>query len=136
MNGKNHIAVNKKTQTGKFVYFERVMLYSPAFSQLSPGAVVLLLNFHKKKEISGGGDYRIMNNGNIEMKYSETGFSKATSAKYLDELINAGFIALNRKGTANLPSTYFISEEWRVFGTEKFHISRRRKGPPESNLFT
>ena len=89
----------------------------------------------KRKNIKGkrGNDWVIENNGEIVFTYNEAidffGFDRKCFTKAVDKLIEVGFLDITHQGTAQGdPSTYYISERWRKYGTPDFKQQKRRKG--------
>ena len=77
--------------------------------------------------------WTIENNGEIVFTYTEAfnkfGITKPRFRRALDDLIKYGFIDINHHGGGmnHDYSTYFISERWKDYGTEKFEEKFRPK---------
>ena len=124
----------KRPKSEKLV-FERDFLKSKAYLSLSATAIKVLNFFHMRKIMvkSKGRDrekWIIANNGDIIFTYDEAlklGFTKRAFRDALDRLIKTGFIKINHSGGGlkGDSSTYFISEEWVNYGTDKLKIQER-----------
>jgi N-acetylglucosamine-6-phosphate deacetylase len=123
--------------SGKIV-FDSLMLKSPCFMSLTSTAKTVLLLFYCRRKLSkvgrhGKGKWLVINNGEILFPYSEAekkfGIKKSTFARAITQLIEHGFIDINHHGGGMLgdATTYFISERWYNYGTDKFIAKTRMK---------
>ena len=85
---------SKKREEGQYVPLPYSQLRSPAWRDLSGPAVKLWLELHTR--FHGG------NNGHLTLSYAEAGeilgMGKATVQRAYDELVEHGFLALEKKG--------------------------------------
>jgi hypothetical protein len=127
--------MNKSSQK---VVFDRLMFKSTCFMNLTSTAKTVLLLFYCRRKLSkvgrhGKGKWVVTNNGQILFPYSEAekkfGIKKSTFARAITQLIEHGFIDINHHGGGMLgdASTYWISERWRDYGTDKFKVVTRKK---------
>jgi len=120
------------------VFLEPDLIQSKAFRELSGTATKVLIWFLRRRRMSkvgrqGKGKWVIENNGEIMFTYTEAqkkyGITKPRFQRALDELIEKGFLDINHHGGGMVKdaTTYFISERWRDYGTDKFIIKTRPK---------
>jgi hypothetical protein len=120
------------------VVLESLMFKSHCFMKLTSTAKTVLLLFYCRRQMSKGGrqgksGWVCTNNGDIFFSYSEAlnkfGIKKSTFARAITQLIEHGFIDINHHGGGMLgdASTYYISERWRDYGTDKFEKKTRQK---------
>lgn len=81
----------------------------------------------------GKKSWAIKNNGEIVFPYSvaqkKYGISRTQFSRALDQLIKYGLIDINHHGGGMLKdcTTYFISDSWKNYGTDKFVEKSRKK---------
>jgi len=123
------------------IFFERSLLDSPAFRKLSRGALLLYLDFLGKRTMEKDRTTKrwyIKNNGEIVYPYSEAkskGMSGDQFRDWIDELIEHGLLGIAHQGQGGRKpqngkgdvSKYFISNNWKNYGSDDFKPERRRK---------
>ena len=127
-----------KYNRSPFVLIERELLNSSAFIELPKTASKVFLWFLARRQfvgykVKGSKEWSNYNNGEIVFSYpeAETKFklSRPRFSRALTALIEYGFIDINHHGGGMLgdASTYYISERWRDYGTDKFEKKTRQK---------
>jgi hypothetical protein len=121
---------------------ERSLLKSKAFRGLSGTAKTVLLDFLMKRKLKKLNirqgrkpEWCISNNGEIEYTYSEAEnkkpvISRGSFMRALDSLTQHGFIDVEHSGSGGKKgdkSLYAISDRWRLWGTDEFISSKRKK---------
>lgn len=109
----------------RLVCFERDLISSSAYIELSGKAPQLLALFYARRQMEEG---KILNNGRIRFTYAEAekkhGISKDQFRRARDQLIEKGFINIAQNTS---PTLYAISKRWRKYGTPKFEQRTRQK---------
>jgi outer membrane receptor for ferric coprogen and ferric-rhodotorulic acid len=97
------------------------MMASAAWQSLSVYSRVVYMEL-KRKYVYG-------NENNISFTYAEAVkiMNSRTFTKYVDELVNHGFITVDQNWTARQPNIYGLSAMWRFYGTPKFTVKSRIK---------
>jgi len=89
------------------IYFQKVVLESPAFRSLSKWAMLVYLDFLAKREMVSAGQckgkkfWMILNNGDIQYPYSEAeenGIGRREFRNAIDELQRKGLIDITHRG--------------------------------------
>jgi len=113
----------------KIIVIEQDLLFSQAYLELSGAAAKVLCWFLVRRQLKwdkAADDYRCTNNGKIVFPYREAEerfrLLKNKFTRALDDLIKKGFLDINHHGGGVLrdPTTYFISERWREYGSANF----------------
>jgi len=100
--------------------------------------MLVLFYFFDRRQMSklgrqGKKSWAIKNNGEIVFPYSvaqkKYGISRTQFSRALDQLIKYGFIDINHHGGGMLKdfTTYFISDRWENYATDKFIDKFRKK---------
>ena len=129
--------MRKANKKGK-VWFDKDVIYSPAFCELPGTASKVYIYFLAKRRMvkqgrKGYEEWIIGNNGEITFTYNEAeklGLSRPTFRTAIDNLIKFGFIDIEYSGNAFIKgdcSKYTVSERWMAWGTENFKKLVRQK---------
>ena len=118
---------------GKDIWFDKNLLRSDAFRSLSKRAMLVYLDFLRKRQMyegkgkpGKGTEWVIKNNGEIVYTYAEAerkGISRNQFRDAIDELIAQGFLDINHLGSGGHKgdvTTFFIDDRWPEFGTDRF----------------
>jgi hypothetical protein len=110
---------------------------SRAFHQLRRPSRMVLFRFLRIDEMSSYWDewgtyvWEVVNNGKLVFTYKEAeklGLSRKQLNDAIDGLIEVGFLAINHQGKGPYdPTTYFLAERWRAYGTKHFKPAPERK---------
>lgn len=98
------------------------MMESKAWKQLSSHAKEIYCYMKAK--------YNGKNENDISITYAEGRdlMNERTFVKYVDQLIESGFIKIIHQGwTTRTPNIYGFSEQWQIYGTGRFNVKERRK---------
>ena len=134
------------SQKSPYILVARAMIRSNPFLELSGTALKALLLFLTRRQFGkigrkGKGNWELINNGDIVFPYSEAekkyGITKSRFVRALDQLIRYGFIDINHHGGGLMgdPTTYFISDRWKMYGKPGF-IERVRSRDMRNLGFT
>jgi hypothetical protein len=114
------------------IWFDKNLLRSPAFRGLKKWAILVYLDFLRKRQMekvkqSKRSDlWHISNNGEIVYPYSEAekkGIGRREFRTAFDELIEKGFLDITRHGSGGRSgdmTKYFIDVRWKDYGTPEF----------------
>jgi hypothetical protein len=115
------------------LFLEPELIQSLAFQKVSGTAVKVLIWFLRRRQLTkvgraGKEKWVIKNNGEIVFTYPDAkknyGLTGPRFKRALEDLVAKGFIDINHHGGGMVGdfSTYYISDRWRNFGTEKFNL--------------
>jgi len=121
------------TKARRLVCFERDLILSRAYSELSGKAHHLLSLLYARRQVEEG---RIVNNKEIMLTYAEAekkhGISKDQFTRARDQLVEKGFINIMKD---TCPALYEISNRWRKYGTPEFKKRTRKKSKNHGKRF-
>lgn len=128
----------KKLPNTAGIYFERELLCSDAYWNLTGTEIRILNIFHMKCRKVGKSEAKkthvplgtIKNNGQIVFTYKEAGIygiSKAKFTRAIDKLIEIGFLVIAINGRQGVSTKYSISDRWKKYGTPYFIEKKRAK---------
>ena len=126
-----------------YLWTDKALIESEAFRGLTKTSILVLLDFHAKKQVKGGGKrWQVLNNGELVYSYREAqrrGISSTAFMHAIDHLIERGFLFVAEQGGGlkGHTSKYGLSSDWRQYGTAAFKTrtrKKRRRQYPESGF--
>ncbi|SHI12964.1 hypothetical protein [Desulfofustis glycolicus] len=125
----------------KKIWFEKELLRSSAFRSLSKWAMLVYLDFLRKRQMEPvkrarrSDEWVIKNNGEIVYPYSEAEKKEIGRREFrnaIDELIEKGFLDIAHQGSGGRSgdmTKYILDDRWKEHGTPAFRPARnpRRK---------
>lgn len=118
-----------------FILLEKEMHKSPAFRSLTRSGLMILLEFRnlciiKSKSVNKVNVRYIENNGKLRLTFEEAemlGYSTATFARALQELMDRGFLSIAHQGSGlhRDPNLYNLDDRWKKWGTPEFQAIQR-----------
>ena len=116
----------------KKIWFEKDLLRSTAFRTLNKWAILVYLDFLRKRQMERvkrskrSDDWIIKNNGEIVYPYSEAekkGIGRREFRNAIDELLEKGFLDITHQGSGGRSgdmTKYCIDVRWKDYGTSSF----------------
>ncbi len=119
------------------IWFDKNLLRSPAFRSLKKWAMIVYLDFLRKRQMEPvkrakrSDEWIIKNNGEIVYPYAEAekkGIGRREFRNAIDELIDKGFLDINHRGSGGHSgdmTTYYLDDRWPDYGKLSYRPAKK-----------